>query len=708
MNTSRFTRRDFVAAFVRGAGCFAVAGCAPFLPRLARDTVPPGRYAFPQGLASGDPTDTSVVLWTRAVPTDGSGAAVPLVAQVSRSPGFETLVAERAVTAATASDHTVRLIVHDLEPDTAYFYRFVAGGDVTPLLGRTRTAPAPHADRPVRLAFASCQAYEAGHHGAYRTMIAEDEARSEDDRIDFVLHLGDFVYEALGYGAVRRVPPFPSGGAPLGETAQWARTYAVTLDDYRHLYKVYLADPDLQAARARWPFVATWDDHEFTDDSWQGASTFGIEPQPDQERKVAANRAWFEYIPAFLTGTRGVPGVEPHAHDFRPVTVGTAPFGPPDEHGLRQDANNLAAIGSLTIYRSLRWGRNVELVVMDTRSYRSEHPIPGQLNVEISGNTRYISPLPLVRVLDAGREANGGDPPATVRVGGAEIPNPRRALPAGSMLGAEQKAWWKRTMAGSDAVWKLWATSVPLMPMRLDLASVDPAAEDAVMTIDTWEGYLRERDELLGYLEERGVANVVSLSGDNHNSFAGELAADFDADELRPIGAEFSVCGISSTPLFRAFAGAVAEDNPLRPLVTFDSRPFGGTDAEVEALNLTFLHGARASVVAARTGSVEQALAARNPRHNRHLRYCDTNAHGFAVVRVTRDRVEAELVTVAPATAPYDERGAPVLRRARFALPVRRAGEPARLAGPTIEGVPPFPFSAASASAPAASAEAAT
>jgi alkaline phosphatase D len=689
-----FSRRDFVAAFLRGAGCFAVAGCAPFRPRLTQGSEPAGRYAFPQGLASGDPTDSSVVLWTRVVPTDGSGALVRLVAQVSRMPDFADLIAERVVAASAATDHTVRLIVHELEPDTTYYYRFVAGSDVAPVPGRTRTAPRPDADRPVRLAFASCQAYEAGYHSAWRTMITEDEARPEDERIHFVLHLGDYIYEALGYGRVRRVDPFPSGGAPLGEGVDWARTYAVTVDDYRHLYRTYLADPDLQAARARWPFVVTWDDHEFSDDSWQSASTFGVEPRPDQERKLAANQAWFEYIPAFLTGTRGVEGVAPRAHDFRSAAVETTPFGPPDEKGFRQDPSNQAAVGSLTIYRSLRWGRNVELVVTDTRSYRSEHPVPGRLNVEISGTTRYISPLALVRTLDAGREANGGRPPAALPIGDRQIPNPRRALPPGTMLGAEQKEWWKRTMAGADATWKLWATSVPLMPTRFDLSAIDPAAADAVMTIDTWDGYPHERAELLGWLAERGVLDVVSLAGDNHHSFAGVLAAEFDAEAPRWFGAEFAVCGISSTPLFRAFASAVEAESPLRPLVTFDSRPFGGADAEVEALNMTFLYGARASVVAARTGSVEQARAARNPRHNRHLRYCDTNAHGYGVARVTAEQVEAELVTIAPPHAATNAAGAPVVRRARFGLPVSRGREGARLQGPAIEGEPPFPFPA--------------
>ena len=53
------------------------------------------------------------------------------------------------------------------------------------------------------------------------------------------------------------MPPFPDGV----DTEE--NRFAVSLADYRHLYKTYLGDPHLQAARANWPFICTWDDHEF-------------------------------------------------------------------------------------------------------------------------------------------------------------------------------------------------------------------------------------------------------------------------------------------------------------------------------------------------------------------------------------------------------------------------------------------------------------
>ena len=198
------------------------------------------------------------------------------------------------------------------------------------------------------------------------------------DKIDFLLHLGDFIYETLGYGSARKLPPFPSGGGSLGEDVDWARSFAVTLDDYRHLYRHYLMDPDLKEARARWPFIVTWDDHEFTDDSWQGMATYTTPGKPSQRRKLAANRAWFEYIPVYLTGIDQKTEIPQHATDFIDASVNDAPIDDFDDFGFSREENNTKAINSLTIYRSFHWGRHIDLLVTDTRSYRSRHPVPGR------------------------------------------------------------------------------------------------------------------------------------------------------------------------------------------------------------------------------------------------------------------------------------------------------------------------------------------
>jgi Phosphodiesterase/alkaline phosphatase D len=228
------SRRAFLKTFLSGTGCFAAAAAFPFAPSEPARPNGDADVHFPQGVASGDPTPDSILLWTRVQRADApTEHPLPLVVQVSRRHDFSTVLAERALTVTAASDHTARVFVHDLPSDSVLFYRFLAGdGAAASRRGRTRTAPSPDADRPVRFAYASCQAYEAGYYGVYRTLISEDKEAPPEEKLDFVLHLGDFIYEGLGYGDARSVPPFPSGGQH-GE----GTPHAKTANDYRHLYR---------------------------------------------------------------------------------------------------------------------------------------------------------------------------------------------------------------------------------------------------------------------------------------------------------------------------------------------------------------------------------------------------------------------------------------------------------------------------------------
>ncbi|MCC5024221.1 MAG: alkaline phosphatase D family protein [Candidatus Synoicihabitans palmerolidicus] len=161
-----------------------------------------------------------------------------------------------------------------------------------------------------------------------------------------------------------------------------------------------------------------------------------------------------------------------------------------DDHGIDQEPNNVRAIESLSIYRSFRFGRHVELVVTDTRSHRSDHPVPAELNQQISGSARYVTPWEIIKIFDVGRTFNGGNPPAEIPFGGKTIPNVRHDSPAGSMLGSTQKAWFKDIMRRSDATWKRWGNSLPLQPLRLDFHHLDPAkGAELAFTTDCWDGF---------------------------------------------------------------------------------------------------------------------------------------------------------------------------------------------------------------------------
>lgn len=131
-------RREFLKLFGATAGCFAVhAAATPFLPGLGTARATPGAFHFPQGLASGDPQPDAVMLWTRVEALDPDATLpngdIDLYVQVAEDLSFERVVAEQAVRAGTASDHTVRIFVQGLAPDRVYYYRFHAGSDQSPL-----------------------------------------------------------------------------------------------------------------------------------------------------------------------------------------------------------------------------------------------------------------------------------------------------------------------------------------------------------------------------------------------------------------------------------------------------------------------------------------------------------------------------------------------------------------------------------------------
>ena len=413
------------------------------------------RDLYPEGVASGDPQSVRVLLWTRR-PPDDRGVVDKLHVEVAEDERFRRVVATADAPISSASDWTCRVLAGRLKPAKIYWYRFTDAQGNGSRVGRTITAPADDDPRPVKFAFVSCQNANDGAQNAYRRMIYEDERAPEKDRLGFVLHLGDFIYEIVWYPEDRPQGMYDRRVRDLvryehGEKIQDFHIPTV-VDDYRAIYRAYLHDPDLQDARARFPFVAMWDNHEFSWLGWQGFQKFDGVNRPAQTRKVAANQAFFEYQPARLFKPAG-----PSLDRFDPPPVADAPITRFDEHGLGQEPNNLTAIGSLRGYRALRWGRNVELIVTDQRSYRSEDPVDrAEANVFASDTFPQFLPEEAMQILDAGSAYQGGRAPASIRYGNTEVPNFRREQPPQTILGAEQKAWFLERLRTSTAAWKIW------------------------------------------------------------------------------------------------------------------------------------------------------------------------------------------------------------------------------------------------------------
>lgn len=656
---SGIDRRQFIKL---GAGGFVLAAmdaqAMPHPSQAAR-----GRYRFPQGIASADPTPSTVLLWTRVEGVTPAPGPIKLRVQVSERADFRRVTVDRVVEATAASDHTVRALITGLRPDTAYHYRFVAEGDASEH-GRTRTAPAPDSERAVRFAVVSCHRYDNGFFGAYRHLLNSEAGAP----LDFVLHLGDLIYEYAGAGEAisgarlvdaagrpRSVPPFPDGAGVKNGT-----DVAMTLADYRHLYKTYLSDRDFRAVRARYPFVCIWDDHEFTNNGWQSRTVYPRADLPTQRRRVAASQAWFEYVPAMLSELGDT--VSP-AHDFTFREVTDAPF---DATTAADEPNNRAAISALCVYRRLRFGSHVDLILTDTRSYRSEG-VPGAALDALPRDLPDFVPVSLVRMFEHGRDHPGGAP-ANMQIGGKTIVNTHAQTPRASMLGAEQLAWFKGALANSTATWKLWGNSVPSLPLRLDFSRVAPDMPLSTMSTDNWDGYSRELAEIARFAAERKVRGIVSIAGDRHLHLAGVVPADLDAPAAPPAFPEIAVTGVSSPSRF-SYLLRLMREKPLRraalvtPLVADGAKP---------VLNATLL---------------EHAGGRRGPG----LRYVDSDSYGYGVVTAGRDRLDAELRSVQPPDRDFGAAGPKLLRAALFSVARDR---PDQLQGPRFRGAPPHPFDA--------------
>jgi alkaline phosphatase D len=644
------TRREMLAAAAASAATLGAALAWPRRVAGAEVSAEERRDLFPQGVASGDPHPDSVLLWTRRPPV-GDNRATMLRLEVATDADFRHVISMARAGLSAESDWTCRVLAAGLHPSHVYWYRFVDEHGFASRVGRTITAPAADDERPVRFAFVSCQNIQLGGQQAYRRMIWEDSHAAADAQVQFVMHLGDFFYEILYdpelrknvYARrVREVVHYPHG-EKHGEL-----TVPTTVEGYRALFIAYLADPDIQDARARWPFVCMWDNHEFSWKGWQTQEDFGHGVVPAQTRKVAAAQAWYDYQPARVARVGAAGGGV--LQSFERPLVSDRPLDRFDAHGLGLDPGNLAAIHALTLYRTFRYGRHVELILTDNRSFRAE-PITNR--PEMARLTPRDFPLFLpedvIEVLDAGRAANDGRAPRTIPFAGTDVPNPRADAFSNSMLGAAQKAWFFDRLTQSSATWKLWGNSVAMLDWRTDCSNVPPETGAHWPTTgygqlgdDDWSGYRTERAEVFDFVRAHGITGFVSLAGDRHSFQAGLLSRGLPPREFVPVGAEFVTGSISAPGIYEAVEYALPRDHPLRALYVYED----ANRTNHPAINVTLMHGVRSSIELQRTHDPRAALAARNPDVAPHLSFMDAGGHGYAAVRVTAAALEVEFVAV--------------------------------------------------------------
>ncbi len=495
----------------------AVAGCAT----RGEPPLPAPDGPFKHGVASGDPLQDRVILWTRVTlpPERQEAFGVALAWEVARDRGFTDIVAQGETTAAAGRDWTAKIDVGALEPGTEYFYRFALGEARSPV-GRTKTLPAGPVAR-FRIAAFSCSNYPFGYFNAYRHM-------AEGPAVDLALHLGDYFYEygPDGYGA--------EVGEALGRVHAPAKE-VITLDEYRARHAQYKADPDLQAAHAAAPWITIWDDHDSANNAFvTGAQNHDPETEGEwSARKTAAVRAYFEWMPI----REPAPGRAREAI-WRRFEIG--------------DLASLVMLETRLTARSpeITWDAFPVADDADPADPENQAKVAAFLNERVGDPSRVMmGPAQEADVVEALQASVAAGKPWQL-IGNQVIMTPVQSPNWTDVVG-----FWTGGLPGyvrgkvkaNDVAWGYFLRSRFGVPLNLD----------------AWDGFPVQRDRLFAAFRD-AKANVVTFTGDTHSFWANNMML---GDQR--VGVEFGVTGVTSPSAFRSLrapglnAGrAIARANP--------------------------------------------------------------------------------------------------------------------------------------------------
>lgn len=438
-------------------------------------------FIFQHGVASGDPDQQSVVIWTRV----SLDTPTPVRWEIARSPEFSQVVASGSAIAKPDSDYTVKAVPKNLVPGQQYYYRFIVNGHVSPL-GRTRTLPANDL-RHFGIALVSCSNFAFGYFNAYHAI-------ANDPKVDLVLHTGDYIYEygADGWGA--------DVARQLGRVHKPAHE-TVSLSDYRLRHAQYKTDRGSQAMHAAHPMICCWDDHESANNPWlNGAQNH----QPDSEgewseRRTAAVQAYYEWMPI---------------------------------------RDPIDAQQRLAFSRQYKVGNLATIVTLESRH---------------TARTEQIDYLKYAGSIQSQADADAFK--ATV------VADPKREMLSQATQNLLVNAFDQSRQQGQP--WRLVGNASPIARMLVpDVAASgvtdgEPAAQlecNAAKALfwkgkyqlpfytDTWDGYPAARERLYAQCRERGIQDMVFLTGDSHSFWLNQLADE----EGNPMGLELGTSGVSS------------------------------------------------------------------------------------------------------------------------------------------------------------------
>lgn len=457
---------------------------------------------FQHGVASGDPEQSSTVLWTRLTTTAKS---VECGWEVAQTPQFDNILQRGSLATGPQRDHTIKVVVAGLTPGATYYYRFRAGQHTSPT-GRTRTL-ADGTLESLGLAVASCSNFPFGYFNAY-------EAIARDESVEFVLHLGDYLYEygPDGYGG--------GIGAQLGRQHNPPREM-VSLADYRQRHAQYKADPQSRAMHAAHPLIPLWDDHESTNNPWLGGAE-NHQPAAEgswQTRRSVSLQAWYEWMP-----------VREPASDEDPAAY----------------------------WRHFRFGDLASLVTLETRHtgrvQQIEYDISTLLEMTPASAESFLQDV----VGAPGREMLSDDMQAFAAAALAESISATRPW---RLIG-------NQIPIARMAAPQLAAADIDYLESRVSSDNLQRAKYfqrlgelGLPLYLDPWDGYPRAREAFYQSCREAGASDLVVLTGDSHSFWQNALHDDTG----RAMGIELGTTGITSPGDFLEFGneGARLMDDRL-------------------------------------------------------------------------------------------------------------------------------------------------
>ncbi|WP_293745432.1 alkaline phosphatase D family protein, partial [uncultured Acinetobacter sp.] len=521
--TAKISRRELIQKSLFGFGALSLSAGFTGCNDSSDHETATLQVNFEHGVASGDPLQDRVILWTRLTPNDIS-ARLQVTWEIALDQQFKQIIKTDKVTTAAAQDFTVKVDAIGLKPNQSYFYRFSFGDKISPI-GQTKTLPT--STSKVSFAVCSCSNYPAGYFYVYREMAKQN--------VDVVIHLGDYIYEygADGYAT--------EDATKLGRTLPADNNKEIIkLDDYRKRYALYRKDKDLQALHHRHPFIVIWDDHELANDTWREGADNHTEETANaknegkfSERKLAALQAYFEWMP------------------IRPID---------DQH--------------IKIYRQFDFGNLVQLTMLDTRiiardkqlDYADYMTANGLLNAakfqaDLTNPARTLMGYTQRDwLLGKLQQSN-----ATWNVLGQQILMAKMLIPAELLLSL---AAIVSGNPSAEALNQMNTQITELVKLKIRLQQGDPTLTPqekarvqtvAPYNLDAWDGYFAEREILYGTLAQLNK-KVVVLAGDTHNAWSSNLYSKDGAF----VGVELATSSVSSPGLEKYL------DIPLAQLQQFE------------------------------------------------------------------------------------------------------------------------------------------